>query len=146
MRGLNKPFHIQIQQFFTTFFTDLALIRLEKTVNFNIEGSTDTWLSPICLPAKPVSLHEQTAYVSRRGRHEIGDCFTDSIGSKKNARCRYYKCVNQIFCNRNLRKKLSCYLNGRFLILLMFMFHLITILTHVLVINDNKKYNIYIFF
>ena len=64
---------------------DLALIRLEKPVNF--ESKIYFW--PICLPPKSISFHGQTAYVERRRKKDMTDCWTDNIGPKKRAKCRY---------------------------------------------------------
>ena len=66
------------------YITDLALIRLEETIKFSIPIA----ILPICLPTMDINLYGQPAYVSRRGRYEKGDCFTDNIGPEKNARCR----------------------------------------------------------
>ena len=64
---------------------DLALIRLENPVNF--ESKIYFW--PICLPPKSISLHGQTAYVERRRKKDMTDCWTDNVGPKKRSKCRY---------------------------------------------------------
>ena len=93
MTGLhheNLLYWSEVQRVAPSSITDLALIRLEKTVIFGgprIDGRT--LLLPLCLPAKGISVHGQTAYVERKGKKDNVGCLTDNLGPQKNAKCRY---------------------------------------------------------